>query len=61
MERQYWIQEQAPSGDYFDSIGLNPRTNLAEAEQQLRDWHKAFPERTIRLVLKTTEPLTVKL
>ena len=57
METQYWIQEQAPAGNYFDSIGLDPATTEEQAISFLQSWKNTFPERKFqfRLVLKTTE------
>jgi hypothetical protein len=55
METQYWIQEQAPAGNYFDSIGLDPATTEEQAISFLQSWKNTFPERKVRLVLKTTE------
>jgi hypothetical protein len=54
MEKQYWIQEQAPAGNYFDSVGLDPRTTEEQAKAALNSWRKTFPTRKVRLVIKTT-------
>jgi hypothetical protein len=53
MEHQYWIQEQAPNGGYYDSIGLPVHTGEKEAKEQFRVWAKCFPNRNCRLVIKT--------
>jgi hypothetical protein len=57
VSRQYWIQEQAPAGNYFDSVGLDPRTTEEQAFDCLRSYRKTFSERKFRLVRKTTDPL----
>ena len=54
METQYWIQEQAPAGNYFDSIGLDPATTEELARIAMTSWRETFPERKFRLVIKTT-------
>jgi hypothetical protein len=53
MKKTYWIQEQAPAGNYFDSIGFPEGTSEEYARQQLSDWEKAFPKRVCQLVLRT--------
>jgi hypothetical protein len=54
MEKQYWIQEQAPNGGYFDSVGLDPRTTEEQAKAALKSWRDTFPKRNVRLVIKAT-------
>jgi hypothetical protein len=49
----YWIQEQAPAGNYFDSIGFHPDKTEQDALQDLREWRKTFPKRVCRLVRRT--------
>ena len=53
-ETQYWIQEQAPAGNYFDSVGLDPRTTKEQAIEARNSWTNTFPARKVRLVLKTS-------
>jgi hypothetical protein len=53
QEVTLWIQEQAPAGNYVDSIGLDPRTTEAEALVELRGWRETFPKRACRLVRRT--------
>ena len=53
-EGRYWIQEQAPAGNFFDSIGLDPRTTEAEALNRFRS-HKAYALKrggVVRLVVR---------
>lgn len=49
MKTRYWIQEQAPDGGYFDSFGINSRTE-DQAVEVLRGWQESFRDRTFRLV-----------
>ena len=51
-EQSFWIQEQAPAGNFFDSIGLDPRTTLKDAKRQTRSWAKGN-DRKVRLVVRT--------
>lgn len=57
MEKQYWIQEQAPNGGYVNSVGLDPSTTFEEAQKQVEGWAKTFPSRRVRLALIITVPL----
>lgn len=57
MKKQYWIQEQAPNGGWFNSIGLSPSTPEVVAKKEAADWQKAFPNRKVRLALIITVPV----
>lgn len=52
-EGKYWIQEQAPSGNFYDSIGLDSKTTEEEAMNTLevmkRNWG---PFHNFRLVIR---------
>lgn len=50
---RYWIQEQAPAGNFFDSVGLSPGTVEDEAIAEFHSWRKTFPNRQCRLVART--------
>lgn len=41
-ERKFVIQEQAPAGNYFDSIGLDGRLTFWEALEKYRAWRDSF-------------------
>lgn len=58
IEQSYWIQEQAPAGNYFDSIGFPPGTSRKHAVKELRQWQKAWPKRVCRLVHRTDVEVT---
>jgi len=49
----YWIQEQAPAGNYFDSIGFPEETSLEHAVGEFEGHVKAWPKRTCQLVRRT--------
>ncbi len=49
---RYWIQEQAPDGGFFDSVGLDASTDLESAKAQARSWAKSFPNRIVRLIIR---------
>jgi len=49
---RYWIQEQAPDGGYFDSVGLCPGQDLETAKAAALAWAKTFPDRKIRLIVR---------
>lgn len=55
MKQSYWIQEQAPAGNYFDSIGLPPTTTKVAAIKELRSWQRTFSNRVCRLIRRTDE------
>ncbi len=57
MQKRYWIQEQAPDGGYYDSVGLSPDTTEEEAKLAWVSWKKSYPNRVVILVLKTTTPI----
>lgn len=48
----YWIQDVAPNGEFGDSIGLDPQTNIVDAVNHLKKWRTNFPERKSRLILR---------
>ena len=53
-EQSFWIQEQAPAGNFFDSVGLPKRYTLAQAKKQARQWAKFKAGRSVvRLVVRT--------
>jgi hypothetical protein len=47
---RYWIQEQAPNGNYFDSVGLE---GLAKAKQHAR--YLAGQGRACRIIQRVDE------
>lgn len=51
MAPVYWIQEQAPNGEYFDKIGMPGQSETA-ALAQLRSWRQTFPHQIVRLILR---------
>ncbi len=53
MSYQYWIQQQAPDGGFFDVIGMSENGTLEAAQVQFESWKEEFPARSVRLVLKT--------
>lgn len=52
-ETRFWIQEQAPSGNWVDSVGLHLECTEKEALKDIKGWKKSFPKRQTRLVRKT--------
>jgi hypothetical protein len=52
-ETTYWIQEEAPAGNYFDSVGFQLGTTEAEAIRRLKNWQRSWPTRTCRLIQRT--------
>lgn len=57
IEQQYWIQEKAPAGNYFDSIGLPKLATQAMAIAQLKSWQEEFPDRKVRLIMRLDIPV----
>lgn len=55
----YWIQEQAPNGGFFDSVGLALGTSEAEAITQARMWRRSWPNRVVRLVARTNTVIEI--
>jgi hypothetical protein len=47
----YFIQERAPAGNYFDSIGFRT-VDPKHAALRLREWQAAFPTRICRLIAR---------
>lgn len=52
MKTKYWIQEQAPAGNFVDSLGFDPTTSQDAALDEHREWQKSFPTRNTRLVIR---------
>jgi hypothetical protein len=50
---QFWIQDQAQNGGYFDSVGMEIGATLEQATNQLDSWRKSFPARNSRLIERT--------
>ena len=53
-QKRYWIQERAPDGGFFDSLGLST-CNEEDAIAQLKSWREKFPDGKFRLILRTDE------
>lgn len=50
---RYWIQEQAPAGNFADSVGLRTGCSDAEAITRFRAWQSSYPEGVFRLITRT--------
>jgi len=50
MTKTFWIQQQAPAGNYYDRVGFAPRTTKRYAIRRLLAWRKAFPTDHARLI-----------
>ena len=44
---KYWIQEQNPHGNWFDSYGM---VDLDRAVENLQSFRRTFPDRKFRMV-----------
>lgn len=60
-ESQWWIQEQAPDGSFYNSVGLSGGTTAAEAVERAASWQASFPHRVVRLAQITTTPVAENL
>ena len=55
--KMFWIQEQAPAGNWVNSVGLDIKTTKDEALLILKQWRQALPEAKYRLAEVTTSPI----
>jgi hypothetical protein len=59
MQKQYWLQLQAPAGNYYDSLGLEPRTTLDEAVGRFKDFCDFHKPQRARLIERVDTPIDV--
>jgi hypothetical protein len=57
VEIEYWIQEQAPAGNYYDSRGMHQGCSLGEAVAELASHKQYWPDSVCRLVQKLIVPI----
>ena len=56
-ETRYYIQEQAPAGNYFNCVGLDIKDTRERAQKMLTEWKVSYPDRNYRLVMEVVVPL----
>ena len=52
MDKQYWVQDEAPDGSFRDSFWLDPSTTEDQAVELFERFRQSQPEYTYRLVVK---------
>lgn len=60
MSCKYWIQEQAPAGNFYDSVGLGAADTLEKAINEALSWQESFPDRVVRLIERVDTQINVR-
>lgn len=61
-EKSFWIQQRAPAGNYYDSLGLHKGCTREEAIKELqgtREHWKGYPQHQFRLIERTDTVIPV--